>query len=131
MWTLREVSAQSQSLLECLSECLSSQNTHAEAVGLHLELHVFTVNLIFIYLSSTKKRTMTGKPRTQLAFYLSSQLMLPPSSSPHHHPFVFSFLIKIYPTTVQRAPTLLHVHITLRTWHICLQCLPFSLPPSS
>lgn len=81
LWPLKGVCAQSQSLLECLSEHLSSQNTHAEAMGLHLELHGFTVHLICIHLCGTKERAMTGKTGTQLAFSLLSWLMLP---LPHH-----------------------------------------------
>lgn len=58
----------------------------------------------FIYLSSTKKRTMTSKTRTWLAFYLLSWLIT--SFLPFH---VLLFEKNLSPTAVRTAPALLHV----------------------
>lgn len=103
LWPLKEVCAQSQSLLECLSERLSSQKTHAEAMGPHLELRGFTVHLIFIHLCGTKKRAMTGKTRPQPAFSLLSWLMLP---LPHH--LTTTLLVLPCNPIQQQYPELLH-----------------------
>lgn len=88
---------------ECLSECPGSQNTHARATGLHLELHVFTVQLVFIHLSGTKRRAMTGKTRTQLALSPVTA-HAPSSSSPRDCPFLVFPVIKIQ----QQQQELLH-----------------------
>lgn len=86
-------------------------------MGLHLELHGLTVHLIFIHSCGTKKRAMTGKTRTQLAFSLLSWLMLPPSSSPHDYLFLFSLGIKSNNSTKSSCITS-HPHHTQDLAHL-------------